>query len=137
MTSSHVIELPPKWRISSHLTACWPIDIAHTLELEPAERTDDDRILWGYRLTRDGKAIFEARDVGSPVGERLSTDAYLKAAKAILTFLITPSEDPEHLTPEQIDWREEHAEELAPFSFDDMCGYCGSPMHISPACSNR
>lgn len=137
MTSIHVIELPPKWRISSGLMACWPIDDAHILELEPAGRTGDNRILWGYRLLCDGRTVFEARDVRSPVGEELSADAYVKAANAILVFLITPSEDPEDLTPRQIDWREQHADDLALLAFGDMCGYCGSPAHISPACSNR
>ncbi|WP_026416971.1 hypothetical protein [Actinomadura oligospora] len=137
MTSSQVIEIPPWWRVSVRLTACWPIDDTHTLELEPAGRTDDNRIRWGYRLACDGQTIFEARDVCSPVGEPLSADAHVKAAKAILTFLITPSEDPEDLTPEQVAWREEHAEELALLIRDDMCGYCGSPAHISPACTDR
>ncbi|MCP2337504.1 hypothetical protein [Actinomadura rupiterrae] len=137
MTYSQIIELPRGWRISPRLMALWAVDEAHTIELEAVERTDDNRIRWAYRLAHHGRTIFEGRDMRSPVGEELSTDALVKAAIAILAFLITPSEDPEDLTPEQTAWRGEFAEDLALFTFDDSCGYCGDAEHLSPTCPDR
>lgn len=135
MAIPSVLTLPVGWIISSRLMPAWRIDPEHMLEVEPAERTDDNRIRWRYRLSRCGRTIFEDADVRSPVGAAGTTEDLIRAASAILTFL-TIGTDEERYTKRQRLWREQYAEDLSVYAMDDLCGYCGGN-HLSPACASR
>jgi hypothetical protein len=135
------IALPPGWQISGRLLAAWPIDDQHTLELWPTERTDDGRLRWHYRLTRQRRTIFTASDICSPVGAMLSTDELIRTARSVLSFLTLREGDTDAeyfatYTRTQLNWRDEHAEHLGLYAMDGLCGHCGDE-HLSSGCPSR
>ncbi len=132
------ISLPPRWRITSRLLAGWPIDDDHLLEVWPHGRDEDGRIRWLYRLSRGDRTIFSATDITSPARAGLSTGTLIIAARTVLSFLTlcpgdTDAEFFDGYTRTQLDWRDQHAEELSLYAQEDSCGYCGGP-HPSPGC---
>jgi hypothetical protein len=134
------IALPPRWRITSRLLAGWPVNEDHLLELWPYGRTDDGRIRWLYRLSHRNRTIFSATDISSPVGTMPATDALIITARTVLSFLTLRSGDTDaeyfdHYTRAQLEWRDGYAEELALYTLDDTCGYCGGH-HPSPGCGS-
>ncbi|MEZ0076254.1 hypothetical protein [Planotetraspora sp. GP83] len=139
MAMTSVLTLPPGWVISSRLMPAWQIDAEHMLELEPAERTDDNRIRWRYRLSRRGRTIFEDSDIRSPVGAVGTTEDLLDAARSVLNFLTVTDGDTEYFadyTQKQRLWSEQYAEDLSAYAMDGWCGYCGGG-HLSPGCVSR
>jgi hypothetical protein len=144
MMTKTAIALPYGWTISPRLTACWPIDDDHALELEPIERTDDHRIRWWYRLSSasNDTAIFEGDDVCSAVGAVVTTQEYAWTARCVLSWLTLRPGDVDadffrNDTDAQTVWRDAHAEEMSIYTLDVQCGFCGGEDHISPACPRR
>ncbi|MFD0883007.1 hypothetical protein ACFQ08_00285 [Streptosporangium algeriense] len=132
------IVLPARWMISSRLLAAWPINDDHLLEVWPAGH-QDGRIRWYYRLSRKSRTIFAASDICSAAGTVLSTQELARAARSVLAFLTLRPGDVEAeyfdvYTATQLAWRDRYAEDLAVFALEDVCGYCGSATHSSPAC---
>src|SRR5262245_7011662 len=90
-------------------------DDPYKLELFETPHTIGSHTRIGYRLRRHGRTVFVGDDIGVPPTDTLDGDDTLHG---VLTFLsLRPGDtDPEHFdtyTPEQLAWRDEHAEELA------------------------
>ncbi|MGP3916328.1 hypothetical protein [Nonomuraea sp. 10N515B] len=135
------LELPRGWRISSRLLAAWPVDNDHQLELWPTGRTEDGRIRWQYRLSRQNHTIFTGSDVTSGAGVVFTAAELVCAARTVLAYLTLQEGDTDReyfdaYTSTQIAWRDQYAEELSVHAMDDLCGYCGGD-HLSPGCPNR
>ncbi|MBO0819329.1 MAG: hypothetical protein J2P26_00610 [Nocardiopsaceae bacterium] len=158
------ITLPHRWRIGTDLRPTWQITDHTSLSLQPTgvDTSDpaDHQLVWEYRLTQHGSTIFEhdgTRDLialpgTEEPGRRFTTPAYgpltaddwTHAATLLLGDLareIGPGNDGltdedwlNTLTPEQLAWTRDHAEELALYAYDRDCGYCGCG-HDSAACT--
>ncbi|GII52831.1 hypothetical protein Pth03_12200 [Planotetraspora thailandica] len=141
MAMTHALTLPPGWIINSRLVPGWQIDADHLLEIDAADRTDEGRIRWRYRLSRRRRTIFAASDVCSGVGAVLSGEELISAARTVLRYLTlqpgdTDAEYFDAYTRTQRDWRDRYAEDLSIYAMDGWCGYCGGD-HLSPGCPSR
>ncbi|MEW9532834.1 hypothetical protein [Microbispora sp. NPDC049125] len=142
MSINYALTLPPGWVISSRLMPTWPIDADHRLELAVAGGTDDGRLRWSYRLSRNRRTIFTASDICSGVGAVSTTEELIKAARTVLSFLTLREGDTDadyfdSYSRAQLNWRDEYAEELSIYALEDQCGYCGGTDHLSPGCPSR
>lgn len=106
--------------ISSRLMAAYRLHDEHTIHVSRESR-DGHRTTWHYVLERNGATIFEGADFSA--GTELT---YGEAAREVLGFLtLRPGDVDEdyftdhEYTPEQIAWRDECAEDLAPFGMED------------------
>jgi hypothetical protein len=96
--------------ISSRLMAAYDID-DHTIHVAVHDVVDG-RLVWHYELEHDGANVFQGFDLTTPV-----SFTYADAAKAAVGHLTMGPGDTD--TPAQAAWREEHAETLSFFSFDE------------------
>lgn len=108
--------------ISSRLMAAYRLDDEHTIHVNVhsypfSGSPDGGRTTWHYVLEHNGNVIFEGTDYSTwPV-------TYGDAARGVLGFLTlrpgdTDAEFFDSYTPEQIAWRDEHAEDLSIFALD-------------------
>ena len=81
----------------------------------PGRWREDGKTPIGYRFYHDDQLIFEGDDIAVPAGQTLDGD---QTVRGVLGFLALRPGDVEadHFaayTPEQLAWRDEHAEDLA------------------------
>ncbi|MDA0565169.1 hypothetical protein LG943_12705 [Streptomonospora sp. S1-112] len=98
-------------------------DDVHTLKISPVHEErrpwDGGRQRWSYELLRGDQLIFQGADLGSPPGR--SADEI--ALHALIFLTLEPGDtDPEYFagyTPEQREWCEQYAADLAMYTYDE------------------